>query len=358
VNNVAPILLLQVVVLVVAGAYLHQKNPVGFARVVDDIEQLVSSAISGTPSPAEPGTSPGGTGLTGNNQAPAAPETVPATGNETGPTAVNPVPAAPVPAAPVSQPFVPPTVMPSFPNWTWTTIAGRVYTNVKVLSVDSNSVLITYDGGGERVPLAYLRPDLRKVFNYTAPTAAPAVSPAMSAPVSPAMSPAASPATTAGAGNNSAVSSMVFGNLVRNGTNGLLPVNDSALTPVRYFAVYYSAQWCPPCHVFTPKLVQFYNTFKATHPDFEVIFVSEDHDENQMHDYMETMAMPWPAVRYDKLSHPTATFKGSGIESYANSGIPDLVLLDSTGKVLSDSFRNGTYVGADTVMADIPTLVK
>jgi nucleoredoxin len=331
VNNVALILLLEVVLLVCGAAYLHQKNPVGFTRVVDDIEQLISSAASGTATPAEPGTTPEGP-TTAANPAPVAPETVPSpgTGNETAPTAMNPAPEVPAP-------FVPPAVMPAFPNWTWTTIAGRVYNNVKVLSVDPNgSVLITYDGGGERVPLAFLRPELQKVFNY---------SPSLAV-------------SSAGAGDSSAVSSMVSGNLVRSTANGTQPVSDSTVTPVKYFAIYYSAQWCPPCHIFTPKLVQFYSTFKTAHPDFEVIFVSEDHSENEMQDYMKSMGMQWPAVRYDKLTHPTATFKGPGIESYANSGIPDLVLVDSTGKVLSDSFQGTTYEGADSVLAQIPTIVK
>ena len=70
------------------------------------------------------------------------------------------------------------------------------------------------------------------------------------------------------------------------------------------------------------------------------------------------MAMPWPAITYSQLSHQPGSFKGPGIESFANSGIPDLVLVDSTGKVLSDSFHGSEYVGPETVMADIQTMVK
>jgi nucleoredoxin len=237
--------------------------------------------------------------------------------------------------------------MPAQPNWTWRTISGEVYTNVKVLSVDRDSVMIMYDGGGQRVPLAYLPSDLQKLFNYSP-----------SADVGSAISGGSPAAGGTSAGPPSVVASMVSGNLVRYTGNGLQPVPDSTLAPARYIAVYYSAQWCPPCHAFTPQLVQFYNSFKPTHPDFDLIFVSEDHDENQMQDYMKEMAMPWPAVRYDQLAHPAGSFKGTGIEGFANDGIPDLVLLDSTGKVLSDSFHGSEYVGPQAVVADIQSMVK
>jgi len=133
---------------------------------------------------------------------------------------------------------------------------------------------------------------------------------------------------------------------------------DPAAPPIKYYAIYYSAQWCPPCHHFTPELVNFYNDFKPTHPNFELIFVSEDHDEDAMRAYIKEMSMPWPAVRYQALHHDgNGTFKGSGIEKFAGDGIPDLVLVDANGKVLSDSYQNGQYVGPETVIEDIKKIV-
>jgi len=129
------------------------------------------------------------------------------------------------------------------------------------------------------------------------------------------------------------------------------PAN-APVASIQYYAIYYSAQWCPPCHAFTPRLVKWYNAFKPAHPNFELIFVSDDHTEAAMLDYMKEMAMPWPAFPFDDLKHD-----GTGIEKFAGSGIPDLVLVDASGKVLSDSFQNGTYVGPEAVVEDINRLV-
>jgi nucleoredoxin len=135
------------------------------------------------------------------------------------------------------------------------------------------------------------------------------------------------------------------------------PASDA--TPIKYYAIYYSAQWCPPCHRFTPLLVSFYNDFKPTHPDFELIFVSEDNNEDSMLAYMKEMSMPWPAIKYRYLkSDKNGGFKGPGIEQFVGDGIPDLVLVDANGKVLADSFENGQYVGPQKVIEAIKSQVK
>jgi len=153
------------------------------------------------------------------------------------------------------------------------------------------------------------------------------------------------------------ISPLIEGKLISaNGSPFDFPANAS-LASIRYYAIYYSAQWCPPCHAFTPILVQWYNKFKPSHPNFELIFVSEDRNEAAMLDYMKEMAMPWPAVRFSDLKHDGG-FKGSGIERFANDGIPDLVLVDAGGKVLSDSFSwNGSYLGPQHVLEDTENLV-
>jgi len=125
------------------------------------------------------------------------------------------------------------------------------------------------------------------------------------------------------------------------------------LAGIKYWAFYYSASWCPPCRAFTPELVSFYNSFKPSHPDFELIFIDEDSSDGDMINYMKADSMTWPAVWFQDLHNP-----GLPLGQYQGSGIPDLVLVDADGHVLSNSFRNGQYVGANTVMYDIGNIVR
>ena len=124
----------------------------------------------------------------------------------------------------------------------------------------------------------------------------------------------------------------------------------STLKGVKYWAFYYSASWCPPCRAFTPKLVDFYNDFKAKHPNFELIFVNHDQSADDMLAYMKGDAMTWPAVRFDDIPQ----VKGN---EYCGRGIPDLVLVDADGKVLSDSFNGYDYLGPQKVIDDIKSMV-
>jgi len=96
----------------------------------------------------------------------------------------------------------------------------------------------------------------------------------------------------------------------------------------KYTALYFSAHWCPPCRMFTPKLVEWYKDFKAKHPDFELVFVSGDRDQAAMEEYIKEAGMPWPSVAYDKA-------RGEVFEKYSSQGIPYLVLVGDDGKALT-----------------------
>ncbi len=83
--------------------------------------------------------------------------------------------------------------------------------------------------------------------------------------------------------------------------NGVLtPYADQAFEKKKLIGLYFSAHWCGPCRKFTPELVAFYNKNAAAHPEFEVLFVSNDKSAAAMQGYMREMQMPWPAVSFDK----------------------------------------------------------
>ena len=81
-------------------------------------------------------------------------------------------------------------------------------------------------------------------------------------------------------------------NLVRLNEDGKLKrVDSDSIGSKDYYAIYYSAQWCPPCRKFTPKLVDFYNEAIGHHDNIEVIFVSSDQNEDKMEAYMKKAGM-------------------------------------------------------------------
>jgi nucleoredoxin len=140
--------------------------------------------------------------------------------------------------------------------------------------------------------------------------------------------------------------------LVKSSGSRTKRVNQSELAPKEYYAIYYSAHWCPPCRGFTPKLVDFYEKASKKHDNFEVIFVSSDRSEKDMAGYMKESDMPWLALDFDQKK------KSKNLTKFAGGGIPCLVLVDSDGNVLSDSYVNGKYVGPTTVMNDLEKRLK
>jgi len=117
----------------------------------------------------------------------------------------------------------------------------------------------------------------------------------------------------------------------------------------KYTALYFSAHWCPPCRMFTPKLVEWYKEFKAKHPDFELVFVSSDQDEAAMDKYIEGDNMPWPYVKFDKA-------KEEIFSKYSSDGIPYLVLIDENGKDLTGQAGNEWH-SPDEVLSKIEEIV-
>ena len=158
---------------------------------------------------------------------------------------------------------------------------------------------------------------------------------------------AAAPATVSG---TNAIAALVKGDLVTSKNGSLSVYNDQPLERKKLIGLYFSAHWCGPCRKFTPELVAYYNRIAAAHPEFEIVFVSNDRTGAAMENYMRDMQMPWPAVSYDKIAGKPELTK------YAGSGIPCLVVVDAQGKVVSDSFDGKNYLGPKKVLTDLDQL--
>ncbi|XP_064619329.1 nucleoredoxin-like [Lineus longissimus] len=116
----------------------------------------------------------------------------------------------------------------------------------------------------------------------------------------------------------------------------------------KVIGLYYSAQWCSPCRAFTPKLIDFYRTYKSQHPDkcFEVVFISSDKSQEEFKEYHDEM--PWLALPYEDRERKAKLSK-----KYKVQGIPTLVLIDGkTGQKLTDDGRSA--VASDPEGKDFP----
>ena len=148
-------------------------------------------------------------------------------------------------------------------------------------------------------------------------------------------------------GSADAIAGAAKGNLVRLQNGNLVSCYDEELASKQMYGLYFSAHWCGPCRKFTPQLVAYYNQIARDHPEFEIIFVSADKSADDMATYMRESGMPWSAIEYGKLANVPA------LQKYAGRGIPDLVIVDASGKVLADSFVGGKYVGPGKVLDDL-----
>lgn len=117
----------------------------------------------------------------------------------------------------------------------------------------------------------------------------------------------------------------------------------------KYTALYFSAHWCPPCRMFTPKLVEWYKEFKKTHPNFELVFVSADRDQAAMEGYIKEAGMPWPAVAFDKA-------RSEAFMKHASRGIPYLVLVDEQGNAVTAEAGN-EWQSPEEVLKKIEAIV-
>lgn len=139
------------------------------------------------------------------------------------------------------------------------------------------------------------------------------------------------------------------GKLVAIKGKSLSPVSAARLSGTKFYAIYYSAHWCPPCRAFTPELVDAYKKIKARRPEFELIFVSSDNNEDAMKDYMQETGMPWPALRYSD-ARSKRFLQRPGHER----GIPNLVFVDANGKDIFTTYTSdGDYQGPGKVLSDI-----
>ena len=119
-----------------------------------------------------------------------------------------------------------------------------------------------------------------------------------------------------------------------------------------YYAIYYSAHWCGPCRAFTPQLSAFYKSNFEEGGKFDVLFVSSDRSEEDMQKYIEWGDMQFPALNYGIKKSMDEIMK------YKARSIPQLVLIDRKGTIISDSHPEGEFLGPEHVLDELKLLLK
>ncbi len=153
-------------------------------------------------------------------------------------------------------------------------------------------------------------------------------------------------------GTPGATYQLLKGDLVYWHQGTLSHFDDETLENKKFYLFFFSANWSPQGHKFTPQLVEYYNRVAPQHPEFEVIFFSADRSPFGMETYMGQANMPWPAVEYEKLGSKAA------IQNNFVRGLPCLILVDGSGKVLSNSYGTEKNLGPETVLADLDKILK
>ena len=125
------------------------------------------------------------------------------------------------------------------------------------------------------------------------------------------------------------------------------PYDDKQLAEKKYFALYFGANWCAPCHAFSPTLVKFLDVALPKHPELAAVMMSNDEQPAQMLTYMKEAKMPFPAVPLKDLNRSPLLL------SYAAKMIPHMVVVDRFGKVLAtnDDEQGNRSDPEDTVKA-------
>ena len=150
--------------------------------------------------------------------------------------------------------------------------------------------------------------------------------------------------------NGNKIAGLVKGDLVSVASGAIVAGSDEAFEKKKLIGLYFSGRWCPSCRKFTPELVDYYKRVAAARPEFEILFVSSDRSAAAMEQYMREANMPWPAVKFEKVAEKAE------LKSYAGKGIPCLVVVDASGKVISDSYAGSEYLGPSKVLRDLDQL--
>ena len=129
--------------------------------------------------------------------------------------------------------------------------------------------------------------------------------------------------------------------------------HDDHANDKKIYALYYGANWCAPCHQFSPDLVKFLDEALPKHPELAAVFVDDDDKTDEMLAYMKEAKMPFPAMAKKDVT------RANLISDFQVKIIPHLVIVDRFGKILAsnDDDKSERKDPADTI-GDLKKLLE
>ena len=139
---------------------------------------------------------------------------------------------------------------------------------------------------------------------------------------------------------------LLDGKLVHLEASAVTAYSATSLRDVRLFAFYFVSNRTPECRTVTPILVEWYRKTKAAHPEFEMIFVSDDRSEMTMTEDLRKFAVPFPAVRFDAL-------RDTALGPFIGSPTPWLAAVSRAGVPVTKNLESRQFTDPGEVMQAI-----
>ena len=122
-----------------------------------------------------------------------------------------------------------------------------------------------------------------------------------------------------------------------------------AAAPPRYIVYFRGASWCAITRKFAPTLVKYYNETKPKHPEFEIVYIMTETPADTGK-FAKELGFSWPAVEYTTTAKMPVTNSSKPFSDL----LPQLVVMDATGKVLA----NGIQDTAPAALAKLDALLN
>ena len=119
--------------------------------------------------------------------------------------------------------------------------------------------------------------------------------------------------------------------LKKGATVDKLETGEPLFSQAKVVCVYFSAKWCPPCRIFSPILIEFYNDVNAEIEQLEIIAVSKDKSDKDFGEH--TKDMPWLIVPYNDPRVEKL------VNNFDVKGIPTLIVLGENGEAVVKTAR-------------------